>query len=169
MHKIATAALATTATAVATGALLAPGGQAAPAKTETLRLYEKTRTMQLTRADGTVHRKVPLPEPRPGDVLDVVFDLHRGDHRNHGKARIGSDHLRCTFGEAGPPSCISHATLGSSMLVVTGTPARIVLGTGRYLGATGRVVSAREVKGVPPSDIRHNDIDVVVQVRRAAR
>ncbi|HEY8583495.1 MAG TPA: hypothetical protein VIL49_11130, partial [Capillimicrobium sp.] len=132
-------------------------------------LYEKTRTMQLTQADGTVHRTVPLPEPQAGDTLDVVFDVHAGDHREHGRKRIGSDHLRCTFVAAGPPDCISHATLGSSMLVVAGQPARIVLGTGRYVGATGRVVSVKEVKGVPPSTIRHNDIDAVVRVRTPGR
>jgi hypothetical protein len=159
-------ALAATAATIAAGALLAPSGQAAPAKTETLRLYEKARLITLTKPDGTVRRALPLPEPQAGDVVDAVFDLYRGDHRRHGKARIGSDHLRCTFVAAGPPTCISHATLGSSMLVVTGTPARVILGTGRYFGATGRVLSAQEVKAVPPTNIRHNDIDVVVRIRR---
>ena len=162
-------AVAAAAVGTVASALLPAGGHAAAARTETLHIYERTHRMQLTRADGTVHRTVPLPAPRAGDVLDVVFDLYEGDHRKHGKARLGSDHLRCAFAPDGPPDCISHATLGSSMLVVTGNPGRVVLGTGRFDGATGRVVSAKEVKGVPRTNIRHNDIDVVVKVRTPGR
>jgi hypothetical protein len=168
MNQNVTRRLAAAAAATATAtALYAAGGQAAASKsTETLRIYEKTRLIQLTKADGSVDRTPPLAEPQPGDVIDVVFDLFKGDHRKHGSARIGSDHLRCSFAVAGPPACISHATLGSSMLVVSGNPGRIVLGTGKYFEATGRVLSAKEVKGVPPTNIRHNDIDVVVRIDR---
>lgn len=150
--------------ATVAAAALTASGSAAAGKTETLRLFEKTRSIQLTKADGRVLDQLPIAEPQPGDVLDAVFDLYEGDHRKHGKTRLGSDHLRCEFGEAGPPKCVSHATIGRSMLVVEGTPPRITLGTGRFAGATGRVVSAKEVADAPPSELAHNDIDVVARV-----
>jgi hypothetical protein len=159
-------ALALAIAAAVAAAVLATSGRAAGAKTETLRIYEKTRSLQLTKADGRVLKKLPLGEPQPGDVLDAVFDLFRGNHVKHGKTRLGSDHLRCEFVATGPPKCVSHATIGRSMLVVEGTPPRITLGTGRFFGATGRVLSAKEVKAVPPSQLAHNDIDVVVRVSR---
>ncbi|MBE2317706.1 hypothetical protein DVA67_017120 [Solirubrobacter sp. CPCC 204708] len=152
------------AAAAAGAALVASPGGAATGKTETLRLFEKTRSIQLTKADGRVLDQLPIAEPQPGDVLDAVFDLHPGDHAKHGKTRLGSDHLRCEFVAGGPPKCVSHATIGRSMLVVEGTPPRITLGTGRYAGATGRVISAKEVKQAPPSELAHNDIDVVAKV-----
>lgn len=145
-------------------ATLAPSGNAAAGRTETLRIFEKTRSIQLTKADGRVLTQLPIAEPEPGDVVDAVFDIFEGDHRKHGKTRLGSDHLRCEFGDAGPPKCVSHATIGRSMLVVEGTPPRITFGTGRFAGATGRVVSAKEVKQAPPSQLAHNDIDVVARV-----
>ena len=43
-----------------------------------------------------------------------------GDHRKHAKKATGSNHLRCEFGAAGPPECVSHAAFGSSMLVAEG-------------------------------------------------
>lgn len=157
---------ATVLTGIVAVAALAPSGSAAAPKTETLRIFEKTRSIQLTKADGRVLTKLPIAEsePQPGDVLDIVFDLFEGDHVRHGKTRLGSDHLRCAFVAAGPPTCVSHATLGRSMLVIEGTPPRITLGTGRFAGATGRVVSAKEVKQAPPSELAHNDIDVVARV-----
>lgn len=159
------AAVAALAGAVAVAAL-APSDGAAATDTDTLRIFEKARSIQLTKADGRVLTRLPIAEPRPGDVVDVVFDLYEGDHVRHGRTRLGSDHLRCEFGAAGPPRCVSHATIGRSMLVVEGTPPRITFGTGRFAGATGGVISAREVKGAPPSQLTHNDIDVVVRVKR---
>ncbi len=153
--------------AVAVGAAaLTPSDDAAAAGTDTLRIFEKTRLVQLTRPDGRVLNRLPIAEPQPGDVIDVVFDLFRGDHLEHRKTRLGSDHLRCEFVAAGPPRCVSHATIGRSMLVVEGTPPRITLGTGRFAGATGRVISAKEVAQEPPSRLAHNDIDVVVRIAR---
>jgi hypothetical protein len=146
--------------------LFASSGQAARGKTETLRVFEKVESMQLTRSDGRVLKKRPLPEPKAGDVLDIVFADYVGDHAKHAKKPTGSDHLRCRFGAAGPPECVSHAAFGSSMLVVEGNPGRIVLGTGKYLGATGRVVSNKEVKAGPPSSPDHNNIDIVVRINR---
>jgi hypothetical protein len=162
--RLIKSAVATATAATAAVTLLAAGGQAAQPTSETLRVYEKARAIQLTKADGTVRNTLPIPEPEPGDTVDVVFDVFEGTHRKHGKTRIGTDHLRCSFVAAGPPDCISHAALGKSMIVVSGD--RVVLGTGRYLGATGRVVSVKEVKGVPPTNIRHNDVDAVVQIKR---
>ena len=52
------------------------------------------------------------------------------------------------------------------MLVIEGNPGKVVLGTGKYHGATGRVISAKEVKGAPTSSLRHNDIDAVVRITR---
>jgi hypothetical protein len=151
--------------------LLAASGQAAGGKTKTLRLYEKTRLIQLTKVDGRVlthdgkHEPIAETEPQPGDVLDIVFDVFDGNHVKHAKRPSGSDHLRCTFVAAGPPACVSHSAFGSSMLVAEGNPGKIVLGTGKYFGATGRVVSNKEVKGAPPSSLRHNDIDVVARIK----
>jgi hypothetical protein len=145
--------------------VFASAGQSAPSKTKTLRIFEKARAVRLTKADGRVLSKLPIAEPRAGDVIDLVFDIHSGNHVKHSKRRIGSDHLRCSFVAAGPPSCVSHAAFGSSMLVVEGNPGKVVLGTGKYFGATGRVVSSKEVKGAPPSSLAHNNIDVVARVK----
>jgi hypothetical protein len=146
--------------------LFASSGQAAGDKAETLRIFEKTASIQLTKADDTVLKKAPIAEtePQAGDVLDVVFNLFTGNHVKHSEKTVGTDHLRCTFVATGPPSCVSHAAFGSSMLVVEGNPGTVVLGTGKYYGASGRVVSAKEVKGAPPSSLAHNDIDVVARI-----
>ncbi|MDA0172161.1 hypothetical protein OJ998_23865 [Solirubrobacter taibaiensis] len=149
----------------ATAVLVAASGSAASSKTETLRIFEKTRSIQLTKADGRVLTQLPIAEPEPGDVVDAVFDIYAGDHVKHGKTRLGSDHLRCEFIAAGPPKCVSHATIGRSMLVVEGTPPRVTFGTGRFAGATSKVISAKEVKGAPPSELAHNDIDVVARIK----
>jgi hypothetical protein len=149
------------------GALpLASGADAGRHKTVTLHVYDRTRSLQLERADGRVVKRLPLPDPRPGDVLDGVFDVFKGTHARHGRRPIGGDHLRCKFVAAGPPECVSHAVLGSSMLVVEGSPGRITFGTGRFLGASGRVLSTREVQEAPRSQLAHNDIDVVVRINR---
>jgi hypothetical protein len=146
--------------------LLASPGQAAGGRAQTLRVFEKTVSIQLTKAGGRVLKKLPIAEtePQAGDVLDIVFNLFTGNHVKHSKKAVGTDHLRCTFVAAGPPSCVSHAAFGSSMLVVEGNPGTVALGTGKYYGASGRVVSAKEVKGAPPSSLAHNDIDVVARI-----
>ena len=148
-----------------TAALVAASGSAASSKTETLRIFEKTRSIQLTKADGRVLTQLPIAEPEPGDVVDAVFDLYEGDHVKPGKTRLGSDHLRCEFIAAGPPKCVSHATIGRSMLVVEGTPPRVTFGTGRFAGATSKSISAKEVRQAPPSELAHNDIDVVARIK----
>jgi hypothetical protein len=146
--------------------LLASSGQAAGHRAETLGIFEKTVSIQLTKADGKVLKTLPIAETEPlaGDVLDVVFNLFTGNHVKHSKKVVGTDHLRCTFLAAGPPSCVSHAAFGSSMLVVEGNPGTVTLGTGKYYGASGHVVSTKEVKAAPPSSRAHNDIDVVAHI-----
>jgi len=112
-----------------------------------------------------VLEKLPIAEPTPGDVVDLVFDDFVGNHRRHAKRRSGSDHLHCTFVAAGPPNCVSHIAFGSSMLVMEGNPGQVVLGTGRYRGATRRVVSAKEIRHAPPSSPAHNNVDIVARLR----
>ncbi len=133
---------------LALGALalaLAPAPGHATGRTETLRFFSQTTSLTLTRADGTVVRGPA--EPQPGDVLDVTSRLYRGDHRRHARRPAGSTHLRCTFTAAPEPDCLSHTALRGSLLVFAGNPGTLVLGTGRYEGATGRVVASTEVPG----------------------
>ncbi len=137
---------------------LAPAGQAAGGKTQTLRFFDKVVSVQITKADGTVVKRPPFPEPGPGDTLDVVSLDYAGNHAKHAKKAAGTNHLRCVFpANPGPPDCISHVALGSSMLVFEGNPGTLVLGTGRYLGARGRVLSNTTVGG-------GNDSDVVARI-----
>jgi hypothetical protein len=142
--------------AVAGGLALAPGAAQAARHTQTLRFFDKPVSIQLTRADGTVVAHPPYPEARPGDVLDVDSLDYRGDHRHHSRRFIASTHLRCVFG-TGEPACESHVAIGGSMLVFTGNPGTVSNGTGIYQGATGRVVSAKQ--------LAHDRSDVVVKIR----
>jgi hypothetical protein len=55
-----------------------------------------------------------------------------------------SSHTRCTFTANSPePSCVSHVAIGGSLLVFTDN--EITDGTGIYHGATGRIVSEKEL------------------------
>jgi hypothetical protein len=56
-------------------------------------------------------------------------------------------HLRCSFSATPEPDCVSHTAIGGSLLVVRGNPGTVVNGTGRYHGATGRVLSNPHVTG----------------------
>jgi len=139
--------------AVAAVALVPAAGQAAGGRTQTLRFYDVPQSIRLTHPDGTVVDRPPYPEAQPGDVLDVTSRDFAGTHARHAKRWTATTHLRCTFGTAGgPPACESHVALGSSLLVFTGDPGKVTLGTGIYEGATGRVVSSKEV-GDDASDI----------------
>ena len=100
--------------------------------------------------------KPPFPEPRPGDVLDVFALDFAGNHRRHEPRPSASEHVRCTFTTAPEPDCWSHVAIGGSLLVFHGR--QLVAGTNRYAGATGRVLSSKEVEG---------GSDVVVWVTRA--
>ena len=141
------------AAACAAVALLPAHGHAAGGKTQTLRFLDHPVAMKVTHANGTVVTKEPLPEPVAGDVLDIVAVEYAGTHVKHAKKPSGTNHLRCVFAKACPPACVSHVALGSSMLVFEGYPGKLVLGTGRYLGATGRVLSNTTVGDTNDSDI----------------
>jgi hypothetical protein len=142
IKSLALAALVALGVAVA----LSPAAAGAPHKTQTLRFFDKPVSITLTSPDGTVVRKPPYPNPRPGDVLDVYSLDFAGNHRHHAKRWTMSTHLRCTFG-AGEPVCESHVAAGGSLLIFSGDPGTLSAGTGRYQGATGRVLVNREVKG----------------------
>ena len=99
-----------------------------------------------------------LGPPVAGDTLDVFAIDFAGDHKRHGKRFSGSEHVRCSFGAASPePDCTSHVALGSSLMVFHGST--LIAGTGRFLGATGRALSNKEVEG---------GSDVVARVTRRA-
>ena len=143
-------------TAVAAAALLVPTVSGAPGRVVTLRFFDKPVSIKLTHADGTVVAKAPYPEAKPGDTLDISSLDYVGDHAKHAARWTGSTHLRCVF-KAGPPTCESHVALGDSMLVFTGSPGTLTLGTGIYTGATGKVISSKEVA--------NNASDVVAKIQ----
>jgi hypothetical protein len=134
-------------TVAALALALSPGSGEASGRTQTLRFFDKPVSMKLTHADGTVVTDAPFPEPKAGDTLDVNSLDYRGTHVHHDRRFTGSAHLRCVFAADGPPSCESHVAIGGSLLVFTGNPGTVTNGTGIYQGATGRVVSSKEVAG----------------------
>jgi hypothetical protein len=121
-------------------------GRHATHNTETLRYFSKDVSTTVTRADGTVLRKPPFPEPQPGDTLDINALDYVGNHRHHAKRFSASHHLQCVFTSA-EPQCISHVAVGGSLLIFEGFPGTLINGTGRYQGASGRVLKNKEVKG----------------------
>jgi hypothetical protein len=143
------------AAAVCVVALWSPAGQAA-SRTETLRYHVKVVSMTVTRADGTVVRRPPYPEPKSGDVLELNAVDYKGDSRHHAARWTASQTERCVFAE-GPPDCRVTVAIGGSLLIFRGSPGTLVNGTGRYQGATGRVLSVKKVSG---------GADVVARVRR---
>ena len=128
-------------------AAVSSAGAAAAGKTQTLRLFSKDVSMTVTHADGTVDRKPPFPEPQAGDTLDVNALDYLGNHRHHAKRWTASHHLRCVFAGSGAPACESQVAIGGSLLIFRGFPGTLIDGTGRYEGATGRVLKNKEVKG----------------------
>jgi len=135
-----------------TGAALLPGGGQAASRTQTLRFFDKPVSIKLTHADGTVVTKEPLPQPRPGDTLDVNALDYKGTHVRHAKRYMGSSHLRCVFG-TGEPTCESHLAIGGSLLIFTGNPGTLSNGTGIYQGATGRVISSKQIGNNNATDV----------------
>jgi len=135
---------------LAAGALVfLPGPGQAATRTQTLRIFDKPVSLKVTHTDGsvetsTLQNKKPLPPPKPGDTLDVNSRDYRGTHARHSKRSIGSTHLRCVFG-TGEPTCESHVAIGGSMLIFTGNPGKLTNGTGIYEGATGRIISSKEL------------------------
>jgi hypothetical protein len=130
-------------TAVCALALWPAAAQAA-GRTQTLRVFDKTVSVKLTKADGTVVGHAPFPDPQPGDVLDADSLDFVGTHAHHAKHWTMSSHTRCTFTANSPePSCVSHVAIGGSLLVFTDN--EITDSTGIYHGATGRIVSEKEL------------------------
>jgi hypothetical protein len=120
-----------------------------PSKTETLRVFDKPVAITLTESNGTVTRRPPYPQAKPGDRLDVYSVDYAGNHREHASHWTMSTHLRCSFA-TGQPDCEAQVATGDSLLVFDGN--KLEGGTGRYLGATGRVLSIKEV-GDDASDV----------------
>jgi hypothetical protein len=151
MFKLLT--LTTVVAALAVSSAVAAGGH----KTETLRFFDKTTAITMTTADGKVIDKPPFPDTKPGDALDVYSLDFVGNHRHHAKRWTASAHVHCVFG-TGEPDCVGHTAVGGSLLVFHGFPGTLVAGTGRYAGASGRVVKNKEVKG---------GSDIVAKIRLA--
>ena len=135
--------------------MLSPSAGNAASRTQTLRFFDQPVSMTLTHPDGTVVTRAPFPEPQPGDRLDVDSLDYRGTHAHHAKHFSGSSHLRCVFG-IGEPTCESHVAIGGSMLIFTGNPGTVTDGTGIYQGATGRVVSTKQ--------LAHDATDLVAKI-----
>jgi hypothetical protein len=139
-HRILVAA----AVALVCAAVLWPTPGQAAGGAKTIRIFSKAVSTSVTHPDGTVVDHPPFPDMAPGDVLDVYSIDFYGTHTKHAKRWVGSEHLRCVFG-TGEPDCTSTVALGFSLLVFHGD--KLVDGAGRFLGATGHVVSTKEVPG----------------------
>ena len=124
-------------------------------KTQTLRFYDKVQSLILTQADGTVISHPPYPNAAPGDTLDIFALDFAGNHTHHAARYSASNHVQCVFG-TGEPTCVSHVAMGNSILIFKDDPGTVVGGTGRFFGASGRVLSSKEVPG---------GSDVVAKVR----
>jgi hypothetical protein len=112
-------------------------------RTEVLRVFSKETSFVYTNADGTV-APVPPNEVKPGDSFDATANDYVGNHRHHAKHWTSSHHLHCVVGSDNMPRCQSEVAVGGSLLIFDGF--KLVLGTGRYLGATG-TSSVKEVPG----------------------
>ncbi len=161
-HKrtAAVAAVAAIATAVAipslTGAKAPSATHKSSATTQVVRIFDKPTATTITTTNGKVISHPPYPQPAAGDTLDVYSLDYVGNHRHHAAHWSLSNHLRCTFTQ-GPPACVSNVAIGNSLLVFDGN--ELVGGTGRYRGATGRVLSNKQVPGTA------NDSDIVMRIR----
>ena len=150
-HK--TGAIAATFAAIAAAAASPvglAGAHASTGKTQTLRFFDKPVAITLTEPTGKVTNRPPYPQAKPGDTLDVYSLDYAGNHRHHAKRWSMSTHLRCTFG-TGQPDCESHIATGSSLLIFHAD--KLTAGTGDYQGATGRVLSNKQVGNADASDI----------------
>lgn len=163
-RSLAAATLATITAVAALSALPAPSGahqsnarRASDARTQTLRLFDKPMATTLTTSDGTVVSHPPYPQPKSGDTLDVYSLDYVGSHVYHAEQWTFSNHLRCTFTQ-GPPDCVSDLATGSSLLVFDGN--KLIGATGHYQGATGRVLSNKQVPGTD------NASDIVARINK---
>jgi hypothetical protein len=154
---IRTAALAVTLTAAAVAIPALSGAHPTRATTQVMKFYDKSAAITLTDPNGHVTSRPPYPQAKAGDVLDVYSLDYAGNHLHHAATWSMSDHLRCTFGH-GAPVCESNLAIGDSLLVFNGN--KLVGATGHYQGATGRVLSIKEV---PNSQ---DDSDTVLRINR---
>ena len=136
---------------------LRPRRCAAAARPRRLRFFSKTAALTVTHADGTVIDKPPYPEPSPATCSTSSPLDFAGNHRRH-EARPSASRARALHVHRRRPSptAESHVAIGGSLLIFHGR--EVVAGTNRFAGATGRVVSSKEVEG---------GTDVVVRVTRA--
>jgi hypothetical protein len=141
------------AAALLCAAALWPAAGHAADRNVTIKAFSKITSVTLTAPDGTIVDR----DPQPGDTLDVFALDFRGDHKHHAKRFFASEHLRCVF-DTGAPDCVSHVAVGRSLMVGNGST--LMAGTGRFAGATGRIVSNREVPG---------GNDIVAKVKLAKR
>jgi hypothetical protein len=139
--------------AVAAFLTLVPAASAS-AKTETLRFFSKVDKVTVTHADGTVDPN-PTSEPVAGDRLDIYSSDFAGNHKKHAKKPTASEHVVCTFATTPEPDCIAHVAIGGSLLIFDGNT--LIGGAGKYLNATGKVISNETVPG-------SNDSDVVAKI-----
>ncbi|MDA0169452.1 hypothetical protein OJ998_10175 [Solirubrobacter taibaiensis] len=138
--------------------VLAPTASAS-AKTETLRFYSKVDKATLIKADGT--EVPPGPDPAAaGDRLEILASDFAGTFKKHAKKATASEHVVCTFTTAPEPDCIAHVAIGGSMLIFKGFPGTLIGGSGKYLGATGKVISNKTIPGT-------NDSEVVARIKLA--
>ena len=124
---------------------IAPAAFAGKRKTETIRAFSKPVSFVYTSVDGTVTQGPPAGPPQAGDVFEVSSLDFVGNHKKHAKKATMSDYLRCTFTAALEPDCFGYTAIGGSMLRFHGM--EIIGGTGRYQGATGKVLLNEEVEG----------------------
>jgi hypothetical protein len=153
-HTIRTLAIAIAA-ALAFALLALPAASQAARKTETIRAFSKVVSFTYTSVDGTVTQGPPAGEAKPGDVFEIDSLDFVGNHKRHAKRATMSDYLRCTFLADGTPDCFGYTAIGGSLLRFHGFD--VIGGTGRFHGATGKVLKNKEVEG---------GSDFVVQIRR---
>jgi hypothetical protein len=133
------------------------GAHTTGATVQTMTFYDKPVSVVLTDAAGHVTSRPPYPQAKPGDVLDLYSLDYVGNHARHSAQWSMTTHLRCTFGH-GAPVCESNVAVGNSLLGCNGN--KLIGATGHFQGATGRVLSNKQVTG------GGNDSDVVVQINR---
>ncbi len=143
---------------VASFALVVSSGAAKSGKTETLRLFDKNTSVTLIQASGKKITKEPYPQPAAGDSLIATALDYVGTHKKHDKSPIGSSRVVCKFTSTPAPDCTSNVAIEGSLLVFDGDPGTLVGGAGKYLGASGKVLSNKTIGET-------NDSDVVVQLK----
>lgn len=115
----------------------------ASSKTEILHFFAKDTSFVYHNANGSI-APTPPRNPQSGDYFDSTANNYVGNHRQHAKHWTSSQHLRCTFGPGGPPTCQSQVAIGGALLVFDGF--KLTVGTGRYADATGNA-SSKDVPG----------------------